>query len=311
MVGWSQRTTIKYTDSSDKANDFMNGGKVIGTEENPKAIGGLVGWNQDGCLIENATTKAEVTSDNGERVGGLVGANEGGYVKSIIKNCWKSEGNVSGKQDVGGLVGMNYHADVDACFVKGITVTGTGTTLGGLVGWNRYWEKKDSAIVSKSYAKNVVVNGNDNVGGLVGANDMSFINDSYVLALDKEQYFIEGNANVGGLVGYAYADKKGCIFHSYAAIKVGGKGRTIRGLVGDRGKMHILSSYWDTTVSGQIDTGAGVPKTTGEMMQKNTYKGWNEDIWDFKSGDYPNLKWEEETSASSLSYGLGSEGLYL
>ena len=125
---------------------------VVGTQ---KKVGGLVGINGD-----NDNTKGKVinsfadvhvigvrpdSGDNGSSVGGLIGINEG-----IISNSYAA-GNVSGNEDIGGLVGQNTGGEITNSYATGTT---TGTSyIGGLVGLNfngnimhSYWDTQTSKI---------------------------------------------------------------------------------------------------------------------------------------------------------------------
>jgi len=78
-------------------------------------------------VIENVgVVNGNVTGSN--NAGGLVGKNEG----TIINNCYYT-GNVTGLDNVGGLVGWNFEGTVTDTYSTG-SVTGDDN-VGGLVGW--------------------------------------------------------------------------------------------------------------------------------------------------------------------------------
>ena len=129
---------------------------VVGTQ---KKVGGLVGINGKN---DNDNTKGKVinsfadvhvigvrpdSGDNGSSIGGLIGVNEG-----IISNSYAA-GNVSGNEDIGGLVGQNTGGEITNSYATGAT---TGTSyVGGLVGLNSngnimhsYWDKTTSKMSS-------------------------------------------------------------------------------------------------------------------------------------------------------------------
>jgi filamentous hemagglutinin family protein len=103
------------------------------------AIGGLVGINYGNISNSNAsgTTHGGFTSglSDGDSVGGLVGGNY-----SNIANSWVSGGSVTGRTNVGGIVGYsggsgtqtNNRYNIDAVAING--QTGTYVTRGGLYG---------------------------------------------------------------------------------------------------------------------------------------------------------------------------------
>ncbi|MBR4152436.1 MAG: hypothetical protein IKT98_05700, partial [Selenomonadaceae bacterium] len=118
--------------------------------------GGLFGWVQKGCRIQNVTlTNVNVTGR--DEIGGLVGKNYGS-----ITNCTLS-GTVSGTSLVGGLVGSNNHPSgtIENCTFSG-TVSGT-SLVGGLVGSN---ESTSGSITNCTFSG--TVSGNQYVGGAVG-----------------------------------------------------------------------------------------------------------------------------------------------
>ncbi|MEE8306814.1 MAG: GLUG motif-containing protein, partial [Gammaproteobacteria bacterium] len=95
-------------------------------------------------------------------------------------------GDVSGSNDIGGLVGVNTNAKVRNSFASG-GVTGDGSNIGGLIGFSSL------SSVRNSYARGPVV-GRDGVGGLIGRNNGQVAN-SYAAGS------VEGRGLVGGVVG--------------------------------------------------------------------------------------------------------------
>ena len=92
----------------------------------------------------------------------------------------------------------------------------------------------------------VKVKGNDNVGGLVGSNEVD-ISNSYATGS------VTGDNNVGGLVGY----NEGDISNSYATGSVTGTG-DIGGLVGNSQGSTISDSYATGSVTGTGDNVGGL-----------------------------------------------------
>lgn len=135
-------------------------GSVSGRQE----VGGLVG-NASNAQIDGAHTSANVTGSE-DGVGGLVGWNNSPSLVLPVGNIRNStaSGNVSGRDSVGGLVGISYG--------DGVSAAGT---------------------ISNSYASGSV-NGRNNVGGLVGYNNAAIENSGASGA-------VTGSMQVGGLVG--------------------------------------------------------------------------------------------------------------
>ena len=175
-------------------NCYVKGGSVSGsgTEWWHVGVGGLVGRNYEGTIINSYATG----SVTGESVGGLVGENFDG----TITNCY-STGSVSGTTRVGGLVGSNWEGTITNCYVKGATVSGD-YWVGGLVGGNRGWQPGfvwyvSVSVISDCYST-ASVSGNNGVGGLVGINGSD---DSHgVITNCYATGSVTGTTGVGGLL---------------------------------------------------------------------------------------------------------------
>ena len=209
-------------------------------------------------------------------VGGLVG-------EATVSHVHDSHvsGKVEGTDTVGGLVGKFANAGLRDCS-SSADVTGDDK-VGGLVG-----ESIDYASIGRSYATGEV-EGINQVGGLVGYQNNSFINDSYANGN------VSGNDCVGGLVGHALRSSTS---ESYAIGAVSGSS-DVGGLIGkfdDPNSREVRNSYYNQQTSGQSDTGKGESRTTGQMTYPhagNTYIDWDfENTWNIMKGvnnDYPFL----------------------
>jgi hypothetical protein len=133
--------------------------------------------NGEGHIIKNLTINESSSNDVG--LIGYIGG--GGNVKKIgLKNV-----EVSGNQDVGGLIGEN-HGSFENAFSTG-SVDGS-SNVGGLIGRN-------SESISKIYST-AGVSGDQDVGGLIGYNDADGnVSGSYSTG------GVLGDQNVGGLIG--------------------------------------------------------------------------------------------------------------
>lgn len=156
--------------------------------------------------------------------------------------------NISGKNNVGGLVGNNYGAITNS-YTTG-NVTGMGGTVGGLVGNN-----KSSGTITNSHSSGSVNGVQSSVGGLAGYNDGSITN-SYATGS------VNGRYDVGGLVG----SNAGSIIQSYATGSVTGLKERIGGLVGANGG-NITNSYATGSASGTYDIGGLVGNNYGSIAQ--------------------------------------------
>jgi hypothetical protein len=209
---------------------------------------GLFGVVEAGGVIENVgVVNGNITGY--EAVGSIVGYNRG-----TVRNSYAC-GNVTGDLDVGSLVGVN-DGTVSNSYSSG-SVTGRDG-VGGLVG-------KNEGTMSNSYSI-VTVNGNDFVGNLVGVNGGT-VSNSYTSGT------VNGSDFVGGLVGR----NEGAVSKCYSTGSVTGD-EHIGGLVGQNLYGVVSNSFWDIQTSGQASSDGGTGKTTEEMMDFDTFDGVGWDI---------------------------------
>lgn len=209
----------------------------IGGEEG--SVGGLVGWN--GGSIDKSEALGDV--EGRFNIGGLVGFNGGTITYSF------GIGSVMNGSSAGGLVGRN-EGEIISSNAQG-SIISSFRSIGGLVGTN--WS--DSTI-EKSYASGSV-EGNEEVGGLVGSNNGS-IDESYALG------DVAGSGpSVGGLVGKNTFE----ISSSYARGSVHGERRRVGGLVGSNDfQSSIENSYAKGEVQGSEEVGGLVGYNQGEIL---------------------------------------------
>lgn len=150
-------------------------------------VGGLVGGNPNGTVESSYATGA--VEGSLARVGGLVGDNSsGGTVrKSYATGSATAPGNA-----VGGLVGFNFHGAVQDSYATG-AATSLGKYIGGLVGDNLY------GSVERCYATGTVT-GSENLGALVGYNELGAVNTSFALE--------QGELNLVGSIMAALAPSR-------------------------------------------------------------------------------------------------------
>ena len=129
------------------------------------AIGGLVGWNR--AVVKASYASGNVSGEGGSPredwisgVGGLIGSNSSPNQTSLVRGCF-ANGDVTGVENVGGLVGHNgASGTVIADYATG-SAMGTNN-VGGLVGRN-------VGAISASFATGSV-SGEEATGGVVGSN---------------------------------------------------------------------------------------------------------------------------------------------
>ncbi|QIK38534.1 filamentous hemagglutinin N-terminal domain-containing protein [Caldichromatium japonicum] len=201
----------------------------------------------DGARIGNVGLEGGAVTGRFE-VGGLVGYN---FNSSTITDSYAT-GAVSGAGPVGGLVGRNYNSStVTHSYATG-AVTGS-SNVGGLVGVNN-----QSSTITHSYATGDVTGSGSNVGGLVGVNNISStITHSYATG------DVTGSgSNVGGLVGVNNISST--ITHSYATGAVTGSDY-VGGLVGQNYYSTVTHSYATGAVTGSDYVGGLVGYNAGAV----------------------------------------------
>lgn len=251
--------------------------------------------------------------------GGWVGSLAGLFVGGTITNCYVQGGNVSGDQDVGGLVGgaalmlnssvrpdeLSNSADYQQpeifnCYTT-CDVSGN-ENVGGLLGGGNLHLKisrcystgsisgdkwigglvgRHNGNISTCYSTASVL-GNEDVGGLVGRKVSGKIYGCYSTGC------VSGDRCIGGLVGR----NTGIIEDCYSAGYVSGT-TNVGGLLGSSTRNSVYTSFWDFETSGQLESAGGVSKNTNEMKQKATYVDWDFiEVWDIAENQtYPFLRW--------------------
>jgi len=275
LVG--EATDSKILDSFSTGNVTGSPGeKFIGT---PSAIGGLAGWIHN-VEIENSYATGNVIANN--EAGGLVGIAQDG--SKIIGSY--ATGNVTpltglnSEYGTGGLVGVTIDTLIHQSYATG-DVTGS-VRVGGLVG------HLTGSTISQSYATGDVTGRSldtaraTDIGGLVGAAGYYYITDSD--SVIENSYAVntvvtEETANVGGLVGVLSGS--GLVKNSYAVSKNDSDrpGLSLVGRAVSADGAAISNSYYDVTVSKQLDSKGGEPKTTEAMQSIATYSNGSDGDW--------------------------------
>lgn len=253
------------------ASSYSESSHVSGDVSGNDYIGGLVGY-YEGSNVSNSYMLGNVSGN--DYVGGLIGY-RGGNNPSFIdpdEDIFAS-GQVSGHDYVGGLIGYQKSGELIDAFATG-PVNGANY-IGGLVGYSE-------ASIKKSFATGNVTGLGNYVGGLTGYNDGAVIENCYTTGA------AEGLQYVGGLSGYN--NTASSIDSAYAAGLVTGDFNT-GGLVGfNQGTGNVINSYYDKDTTGKNDnTGKGTPKTTAEMKSGDPLTGFDQDVWVFDAGEYPQL----------------------
>ena len=170
-----------------------------------KYVGILTGCS-DGSSLINISVEGEIVGK--DRVGGLIGKN---WNSRLMSNCSsKVTMNISGADEtldhIGGLVGENYHSDIyfsTSSFL--IYINNTDERLyhiGGFIGGN-----EKSTILNCSSIGNILIENISNniyrIGGIIGTNvyGTSEIISSTISGLIKIDHVSEFGGYIGGLIG--------------------------------------------------------------------------------------------------------------
>jgi len=259
---------------------------------------GLFGDMDNYAEIQNlGLININITGSN--NVGGLVGY---GY-RAIIRNCYTT-GSVKGKDDVGGIIGSIHHFggvydSYSTANVTGIKTSGS-KKIGGITGYTSY-------DVSVSYCYTTGnISGHSQVGGLVGLSISGLISGSYSTST------VSGVEEVGGLIGkngYSSTIEK-----SYFVGNVSGT-NYVGGLAGksDDSSGKIKESYNRGSVVGTANyVGGLVGENTGGSTIGWTYNAGSVSGMDFVGGlvghsddlsKISNSFWDTESSNQSTSSG--------
>ena len=189
---------------------------------------GLFGYTDAATISNIGMVGGSITGK--ENVGGLLGM---AGLNSTITNAYAT-GVVNGTEDVGGLAGIFGGSTITNAYATGV-VSGAERVggLAGLVG---------GSTITNSHATGVV-SGTNYVGGLAGeAIRDNEITNAYATGA------VSGTSGVGGLAGVV--DNKSSITNAYATGKVTGTGINVGGLAGQVGGSTITNAYATGAVTG-------------------------------------------------------------
>lgn len=222
-------------------------GNVTVTGSN-QYVGGIVG-NTAGNLT-NCYATGDITATASQYVGGLAGYSMNS--NSTLANCY-AKGNVSGRDEVGGLIGQCYGMITDSHAYG--DVIGASGNIGGLTG------TVYSRIQNSSANGNVKSTGSTgNVGGLVGSSSNTGVSNCYATG------DVSGGEYAGGLVGVSTTT----INKSYSLGKVSGannKGGLVGG--GSISSNDITDGYYNQAKNGTSGLGTATSTSTIDGLIAN------------------------------------------
>lgn len=250
---------------------------TISGGDNAGFFGAIKGATVKNLNLENASVTG------GKNVGALVGWAQAeldkddmaGGKANLIGSC-RVSGEVSGTGNVGGLVGFNdgesdpdtlfsISSAIDKCTADvAVTVTGSGSNVGGLAGQN-------NGVITKSAALgDVTAAGATSVGGLAGDSYSGAIYDS------RAEGDVTGDSYVGGFAGSSSGPVRSC----YSLGDVSGKNYT-GGFAGSlsqadyvisAGQVHVIpggSQGYNGGLAGQL--AGAITGVENQIAVKNAY----------------------------------------
>jgi hypothetical protein len=203
------------------------------------------------CGNGNTIRGLRINSNRGTQgLFGQIGA------RGVVKNLRVVDVDIRGKENIGALAGINQ-GTIANCYVSG-KIKGDAHLVGGLVGLNFAVGR----IIRSSSSVNV--EGNDQVGGLVGVNHEGRITNSSATGNVKGI-----SAGIGGLVGRNVA--RGSVSSSYATGSVEGNTNNVGGLAGNN-EGEITNSFSTGNVKGRAMIGGLVGSNTSRSARiANSY----------------------------------------
>lgn len=164
-----------------------NTGKISGQNY----VGGISGGLFSGGVISGCSNQGSVTAA-GEMVGGVLGyANDHGNIKPQILNC-SNFNNVTGKQNVAGIVGNIVDGSVSGCYNTGM-ISG-GMFVGGVIGYG------EGQTLTNSFNLGQIDGRIENApaavaGGVIGGSYSGHVADCYNAGM------VSGYGVAGGVAG--------------------------------------------------------------------------------------------------------------
>lgn len=224
LAGGVDNSTIANSHSSATVHGFISVGGLVGQ----------MGVNDDtsgASRIANSYTTGDVIADSGYG-GGLVGRSYA-YIANSHATGDVSGGHATanGISALGGLVGFgagsNGMSDPQYLNVYAAgNVTGTGNSVGGLIGLTEGDFTMHNAFATGN------VQGNNGVGGLIGriTNSGDTFTQASLFSVYTQGGTVTGNNFVGGLIGQSFYAS---IYYSYVASgAVTGTGDQVGGVIG-------------------------------------------------------------------------------
>lgn len=239
------------------------------------SIGGLVGYVENGALIENCTVKWDISTEQAYYFGGIAGYNRGTINKS--NHIGTVSCNYASASAVGGIAGYNRGTILNS-YQEG-NISADNGDRGGIAGDNY-------GTIHNSY-QNGSVSGGSYVGGITGFNSSDGdITNSYHTG------GIAGSSPLGGIAGYSYGSMSFSYCDSTALAGVYGDQSTTTGCGTFESNISPVTLV-DNNVNGVAQTGTKteIYATSGTTKLLDALNNWvdgdssgNYSSWTVQSG---------------------------
>jgi hypothetical protein len=207
-------------------------------------LGTLSGESNSSIITNVNVTYSKIFSPVGSSgsIGGLIGSSINDQISNSSTNI-----EIIAVRDSGGLVGFSQTSKINNSSTTGsIFISGTGA--GGIAGVLLGTTSNRAKIINSTSA--ITINGNNNLGGLIGAGTNLDITDSSTFT-PSAKGAVSGFSQIGGLAGTLYDST---ITNSISNSKVFGKS-SLGGLVGEAilEGVGAVSTITGSTASGDVN----------------------------------------------------------
>lgn len=270
----------------------ISGADVTDTDVTGTLCGGILGFANNLTLMDECTYVGGTVTSSARYAGALVGSC--GKFATVISNCLAKNAVVTSTADrIGGAIGqLAQGAKAERCKVENVAVTGK-QNVGGFVGV--CYSAVSTSSVSGGSVSCTDASGAAQMGGFVGYPENATITDCYTTAP------VNGGSrsHVGGFIGRCMGGNT--ITNCYEVSTVSGTGANTGAFIGyyEVATTSVTKCIaWDGTLNfcGAVKDDVSDEKVTGNYIgtegtvsSQAQSLGWSADVWDF-SDDTPKLK---------------------
>lgn len=251
---------IQYAEMSNSG--IVSGTNYSGIDDVTNGTGGIIGVNSGDITYSSITNTVDGQVTGINNVGGLIGYNTGTIIGGRNEAQETDEdGNVTAEED------SYYKYKV---YNNGtITVTGSGSNIGGLIGYNTTEiinGVKHTGSLTAGYNTGAINAGSSsNVGGIVG-NNAGKVDQVFNTVMTPEgEGAITGGNNVGGLIG----TNSGTLSNAYNTTEVKPTNSGVVGNAVGENSGTITNIYASNTSGNLIGTGYDNGKVTNAYSFSN------------------------------------------